>query len=520
MTIITVNFYNEEPILVTSFQGDPNSDISYSYLPGSAIRGALIGRYLHLYPPLNEDIVDDPAIRRLFFEDSTRFLNAYLYIEELNQRSLPTPQSWRQLKDQENCVIDLSSSEAADDEEESLERVGAKFCSVLPETVYLHQEQRRINIHHNQQDRHNRATKNNKQIYKYESLEKGQTFQAVILCERGEDGQILQQLLGQSPMLRIGGSQTAGYGKVRVSSNIDVSKSSDWQEVDIPVDDRDHSGICRITLLSDVIMCNDSGQYVVEPPTELIADLLRIPMPSQPIIYMNGITVGGFNRKWGLPLPQVCAIAAGSIFVYDNLNLTTEQIQQLEWHGIGERRNEGFGRVAVNWLLDIRKFHIGELQLNSPDEIPPLTKSTQLAREMATRLLRQQLEQMLEQEVNKWRLSGNISNSQLSRLILVVNQALQESNNDLVKNFLNNLKSTAKTQFEGAKISDRSLKQKCLDWLQDAQWLGTDIPSVVIAGETATVNENLRQEYTLRLIRAVAKKFTKATKSKAPEVSI
>jgi CRISPR-associated protein Csx10 len=518
MTIITINFYTEEPILVTSFQGDPNSDISYPYLPGSAIRGALIGRYLHLYAPLNEDIVNDPTIRQLFFEDSTRFLNAYLYIEELNQRSLPTPQSWRQLKDQENCVIDLSSSEAADDEE-SLERMGSKFCSVLSETIYLHQEQRRINIH-NQRDRHKgRATKNNGQIYKYESLEKGQTFQAVILCEREENGQTLQQLLEQSPILRIGGSQTAGYGKVRVS-NIDVSKSSDWQEVDIPIDDRDHSGICRITLLSDAIMCNDSGQYVVEPPTELMADLLRIPMPSLPMSYMNGITVGGFNRKWGLPLPQVCAIAAGSIFVYDNLSLTTEQIQQLEWHGIGERRNEGFGRVAVNWLLDIRKLYVGELQLNSPDEIPPLTKSTQLAREMATRLLRQQLEQILEQEVNKWRLSGNISNSQLSRLILVANQALQESNSDLVKNFLNNLKSTAKTQFESAKISDQSLKQKCLDWLQDAQWIGTSIPSVVIAGETATVNENLQQEYTLRLIRAVAKKFTKTTKSQASEVSI
>lgn len=514
MTIITINLYAEEPILATSFQGDPNSDVSYSYLPGSAIRGALIGRYLHLHPLVSEDIVDDPVIRRLFFEDTTCFLNAYLYIEELEQRSLPTPLSWRQPKAKENDLIDLSSSEVASDDKESLERVGTKFCSVSGETGYLHQEQRRINIH-NQRDRHKgRATKASGQVYQYESLEKGQTFQAVILCDHEEDGCTLKQLLDDSPTLRIGGSQTAGYGKVRLS---DVQKVSDWQEVGIPINDRDHSGICRITLLSDAIICNASGQYVVEPPAEAIADLLEISIPSQPTSYMSGTHVGGFNRKWGLPLPQVCAIAAGSVFVFDKLNLTTKQIQNLERFGIGERRNEGFGRVTVNWLPNVRKFFVGESKTQPSDKTFPLADlSVQLAREMATRLLRQQLTQKLEQEVNKWNLNGKISNSQLSRLVMVANQALQESNSELVSEFLNNLRSTAKTQFESArihsenpKVDDPSLKKKCLNWLENPQaWIDPS-PVVAIASETVEIDENLRREYTLRLIRAIAKKFTK-----------
>lgn len=519
MIVITVNFYAEEPILTTSFQGDPNSDVSYPYLPGSAIRGALIGRYLSLHPPANDDIVDDnPVIRQLFFEDSTRFLNAYPYIEDIeSSRSLPTPASWRQRKDQADCVIDLSSSEVASDEE-SLERV-RKFCCVLDQTVYLHQEQRRINIH-NQRDRSKgRATKETGQIYRYESLEKGQTFQSFILCNHEEDGHTLKQLLDNSSTLRIGGSQTAGYGKVRVSSEIE--EVAGWNEINISSEKRNHSEVCRITLLSDAIIRNSDGQYTVEPPTEAIADLLGIPEDIAPpsLSYINTTHVGGFNRKWGLPLPQVCAIAAGSVFVFDNLSLTPEQIQQLEWLGIGERRNEGFGRVAVNWLPDIRELFIHQSKKHIPDVTPLTGLPAQLAQDMAKRLLRQQLEQKLEEEVNKWNLNGRVSNSQLSRLVLVANQALQESNKKLVEDFLKNLRSTAKTQFESARVNNQSLKQKCLDWLQDSQWIGTPSPAVDIAGQVAQLDDSLRQEYTLRLIRALAKKFAKANQVQSEELS-
>ena len=33
----------EQPLLLTSLQGDPNSSVSFSYIPGSVVRGALIG---------------------------------------------------------------------------------------------------------------------------------------------------------------------------------------------------------------------------------------------------------------------------------------------------------------------------------------------------------------------------------------------------------------------------------------------------------------------------------------------
>ena len=59
--------------------------------------------------------------------------------------------------------------------------------------------------------------------------------------------------------------------------------------------------------------------------------------------------VGGFNRKWGLPLPQTPALKRGSVL---KLEITNEVSEKTLWklidNGLGERRNEGFGRIGIN----------------------------------------------------------------------------------------------------------------------------------------------------------------------------
>lgn len=82
MKAVTFLLHTQQPILATSLQGDPNSDVSYPYIPGSMIRGVLIGRYLKRHGLREtEDILDNqsfPDVTRLFFDDGkTRYLNAY-----------------------------------------------------------------------------------------------------------------------------------------------------------------------------------------------------------------------------------------------------------------------------------------------------------------------------------------------------------------------------------------------------------------------------------------------------------
>jgi len=58
-------------------------------------------------------------------------------------------------------------------------------------------------------------------------------------------------------------------------------------------------------------------------------------------------TVGGFNRKWRLPLPQALAVAPGAVLVLKaEEEIPLALLQEVMHQGLGLRRNEGFGRVV------------------------------------------------------------------------------------------------------------------------------------------------------------------------------
>ncbi|WP_333333437.1 hypothetical protein [Microcoleus sp. LAD1_D3] len=229
--------------------------------------------------------------------------------------------------------------------------------------------------------------------------------------------------------------------------------------------------------------------------------------------------IGGFNRKWGLPLPQVPALAAGTAIVFEGFEIDEAQIQQLEYRGIGERREDGFGRVAVNWLKK-EKFLVSLPKSSSSSSLPCLKKegSHLLAEQMAQRLLEQKLEQYLQTRVGRLSLDEGISNSQLSRLQSVARQALPNGDCSLVISLLNNLPSNARNQFERTKIGNKSFRKQLDEWLENpTDWI-EGITEVKIADVERNFNDDrakedkLAQKYTLRLIMAVAKKATKEKK--------
>ncbi|MDF0556438.1 RAMP superfamily CRISPR-associated protein [Kamptonema sp. UHCC 0994] len=523
MSAITFTLHTQQPILATSFQGDPNSDVSYPYIPGSMIRGALIGRYLKQNPAIGDDILADTQVRHLFFSGQVRYLNAYLVTkEEYQPRSLPTPRSWFQNKGEEPLekIYDLSRMELSDlDSGISPKPVKQQFCSVNHTDVILYKEERRINIHNQRHRSKGRSTEAAGEVFRYEALDANQQFQSVILCEE-KDKQVLEELLKENDNIWLGGSQSAGYGHTKIS---EFQFHETWDEVgkNQSLENRIESEYFQITLLSDMILQNEWGQYVVKPPIQLLAESLDIE-PEQLKLqkgYMSSTLIGGFNKKWGLPLPQVPAIASGSVFVFKSLLLDLQRVKDLEFYGLGERTIEGFGRVAVNWLnLDnstefsatLPKF---EPSSTDPPKLPTGSKSAQLAKEMAKRLFCQKLDEKLRQKVSEFNIEGNISNSQLSRLMIVARKALNDPelgnkpNLQQVSDLLGNLPSNASDQFEYAKIGNQSLERQIKEWMSG--WI--DISPVTIAGESYDLSqdENLAPKYTLLLIMAIAKKATK-----------
>jgi len=217
----------------------------------------------------------------------------------------------------------------------------------------------------------------------------------------------------------------------------------------------------------------------------------------------------------------VPALSMGSVFVFKEYSLTEEQIKLLESQGIGERRVDGFGRIAVNWLSE------SEFKASSPKQVILLepkssmdVASQKIASDMTQRILRQNLDALLIKELSSKKLKGDISNSQLSKLRLVSRQAIAARNDfSLVKSMLDNLPPNSKKKFEQIKIGSKSFRDQIEAWLNDPKsWIVSpqdllvkirDIEAKLV--EPLSSNP-LAKEYTLRLIEALAKKATKEGK--------
>ncbi|WP_054864388.1 hypothetical protein [Methanosarcina barkeri] len=66
MKALTFNIHLLEPLLVNDISGgDPNSAIGFEFIPGSVIRGALIGKYLQGKTKYSID-AEDTEFRELF----------------------------------------------------------------------------------------------------------------------------------------------------------------------------------------------------------------------------------------------------------------------------------------------------------------------------------------------------------------------------------------------------------------------------------------------------------------------
>jgi CRISPR-associated protein Csx10 len=542
----------EEPALVTRLEGEPNSSVAYGFLPGSVLRGALIQAYLRQMKRSGDRLLSDEMAKLLFFSGQFRYLNGYLVCDGGSEklRSLPVPASWHQDKVEARTnklapVYDFAVR-LRDDEDKQWKTVSnALFCVFLDKsTVKLARPQTRLAVHTARDRDQGRATRESGAVFRYESLAAGQTFRACVVSSAA-DAKAEQTLIGllNEHTVMIGGSRTGGYGRARLARVECDSQSSPWRE-----SGRRGSGqtgnTLVVTCLSDALLRDEGGQCVTDAVTfrrEVLralgvadekGELARRQAPA----FMRTGVVGGFNRAWGLPLPQTQCVQMGSVIMLDGVQCTDTQFAQLEQNGIGERRIEGFGRVAVNW-------HAVSDTLELPDEPEDLSEyipvtiddpaAKDLARAMAQRMLRRHLDSALSARAS--RLGAQIrhpSVSQLARLQGVIRDELQKlqtskpgvdaekilgDSQKRMNEYFTSLekRQTTRTQFSRDWVDGRAF----MTWLRDQVkapdgiWaslqvvplVGKGSVDLVAIGSEPAVSENapsrlLAYEYALRLI--------------------
>ena len=111
-------------------------------------------------------------------------------------------------------------------------------------------------------------------------------------------------------------------------------------------------GAVLVQLMTDAILPGGSGGLLRAPEPEMFPDSGRLGIGVKSIA-SDWHEYPGWSTKWGLPRESALTVAAGSVFRIESGHPDfAAWLETLAAEGIGLRRNEGFGWVAVNpaWL--------------------------------------------------------------------------------------------------------------------------------------------------------------------------
>lgn len=508
MTAILVTLKLESPLLITGISnGEENSSRSLSYIPGSALRGALISR-------IKSDDLPLDSVGKIFFTGAVRFLNAYP-LDQDGKRMLPFPASWRIEKGQKTETVDVADLAIATNKDKN-KTVEKLYIGKSGQVNYAYSPEKEIAVHIASQER-GTVKAGTSTVFQYQSLARGLKFGALIVVDEQSDLEKVEKLLTPNT-LYLGRSRSAGYGKVTIEN---------FQRMNVPEVNSTSAQATVITLLSDLILRDEHGQ----PTHDLDGYLSRRlgKTIKNQSAFIKSTEVGGFNRKWKLPLPQMPSLGMGSVFVYPSDQLAPADLADMLEKGIGERRVDGFGRIAINWhgnpqpkLGSIEKTVSPDMTEEAKKKTYPLSEvSKDLARRMSERLARTTLEQNLAAEVQKYEVRGSITNHQLARLRGILRSAIDSEDKkfDEVTKFFEGLKESAQKQWHNSRLyKDNKIVGARLELWMKERGENCDGLSILkfdnaqkVAGLKAEMSNSFKREYTLRLMEAM---LNSAMKSK------
>ena len=164
--------------------------------------------------------------------------------------------------------------------------------------------------------------------------------------------------------LFLGSGRSRGLGEVVVEAfketNASISLEERWEQFNEVAHNAGGDANCQyfsLTFLSHVALRDSLLRPVlgkIAPRHFGLPDGVRFVHrrdSNEPVRFLNQIALHGWNAAQGLPKPDTVALARGSVLLFQcEKNQESEvfsRLAQIEAEGIGERRGEGFGRIAV-----------------------------------------------------------------------------------------------------------------------------------------------------------------------------
>ncbi len=465
---------------------DPNTTGGLGYIPGSVLRGLVIGAF----QSQGAEIFSDDLYPLLFGGDA-HYLNAYPATGD-QERTRPVPLFLRQVKDVQDEVVNLVAQVQAGPElqlvklDKSYITGGAGGAPVFG---YAPQMEVRL---HNARPTGN-AGMQDAQLFTYIALQAGQVMRTYIISH---DEAKLKKIkaLGVKGVLEadIGKSRHAEYGHIRLTFEEIIGE--EWVEDGTP-NAAAAKGKVVLTLLSDALVRDPhSGSYTTNLEAVFGKKAVRA--------FTQEKVIGGYNRTWGIPTPQARAISAGSAFVFMADDALLKKISKAVEEGIGERRLDGFGRVQLEWLNESQYDYITDAaaataQISAPAAI---AENEDFVTGVVERIVLSRARQRLAGMVNTLVVRRAPTNSQLSRLFRVLREertaqlaALNsgEPRGKLKKPliFIENLTKETKHKYDDALIEGKVLTE----WIKDISEEPEEVVQAIIGNDLVFEGGQIRQ---------------------------
>ncbi len=450
----------KSPVLMTDVPGDQNMVESKFYLTGSSIMGIFADKYIKKHNGIADDFFYNSFLRGGF-----TFTDAFKLIDDGKNGLVPAymlPLSIQKKKHDESgeCIEyflnddESEKKENKDGMKNKFQYVGG-FGSINNGFIKTVAVKSGISFHG--------AINNGKpdnDIFNYEWIAPFQTFISYVL---GSEDDLKSFLI----FLKESADTAYGYdGKIVLNAYIGRSRTAEYGNIDMIISDIEDIAVlsnndgelddlCIMTLLSDAIIYNEYGFSTAD-----VNDLAKY-LGSSVKIKKSAIrkkTVENFIGKWSARKPMENVITAGSSFLIER-NSLPENYKDFEICGIGERTNEGFGRVAFNLNVkrQLKKEELTERNLSYLHKKPLLTNiSKKIIERRIIVFIKDQLAIEAIKKANEADsqfITGSLS-SKLKNFAKAIKEIKDFEN--FQKN-INDLRKVAKDKLSGASIENISM---------------------------------------------------------------
>lgn len=409
------------PLMFAANTGDPNMVGTKQYIPGTAIMGLFASGYINK-KSLAKGAHKDAKFYKWFLRGGLIFTNALILCrEDINKerKNFFIPLSIQEDKDKKNSIYDLLLYE---DDSDIQTKAIMGFGRIAGEYLYTQSVKTSLNFHHERDP--NTGTSREGRIFNYESIDPGQSFEGSILGDEDDLKEFLSIFPEEEQTIYLGRSRNSQYGKatLEIISREPKEYTGEIDDINSTLDESE----LTMTMLSDTMIYNEYGYSTTDTWTleRLLSNYLGKEVRIKKA-FIKAEDVETFRSIWRLRTPSENCFAAGSCFVLTGINSSDrDKLLELQRHGIGERRGEGFGRVVFGWHENekLTKRDSKPPTPERPSEIPEEIKG--IVKKILLDMIKRIIEHKALQEANKFR---NLpSKSLLGRLEAMVRSMSRE----------------------------------------------------------------------------------------------